>query len=35
MVIVVVVYAAVIMLRAALIGRREHDAEAATVPLAT
>jgi uncharacterized membrane protein YfcA len=35
MVIVVVAYAAVIMLRAALIGRREHDAEAATAPLAT
>jgi uncharacterized membrane protein YfcA len=35
MVIVVVVYAAVIMLRAALIGRREHGAEAATAPLAT
>ena len=35
MVIVVVAYAAVIMLRAALMGRREHDAEAATAPLAT
>jgi uncharacterized membrane protein YfcA len=35
MVIVVVAYAAVIMLRAALIGRREHQAEAVTAPLAT
>ena len=35
MVIVVVVYAAVIMLRAALIGRREHAAEAAIAPLTT
>jgi uncharacterized membrane protein YfcA len=35
LVLVVVLYAAVIMLRAALAGRREHDAEPATAPLAS
>jgi uncharacterized membrane protein YfcA len=34
LVIVVVVYAAAIMFRAAMLGRREHDAEPATAPVA-
>ena len=33
LVIVVVLYAAAIMLRAAVVGRREHKAEAATAPV--
>ena len=34
LVIVVVLYAAAVMGRAALVGRREHKAEAATAPVA-
>jgi len=35
MVLVVVLYAAVIMFRAAILGRREHEAEPGTTPIAT
>ena len=35
LVIVVVLYAAAVMFRAAMMGRREHKAEAATAPLVT
>ena len=34
LVMVVVLYAAAVMLRAALLGRREHKAEGATAPVA-